>query len=172
VPIIFTPREITTIRETVTFDINNVHKMSVVIKGEGIPLKLELANSEQENVNFGVARVGTEVSKTVQLTNRSKRPVRVTLVEGEGDLKRSCVTFSPDEEIAIKPKEVVPIELNFKPSKRLPNFTGEIFMKFINGEKRKLLNVSGVSHGIEIKMMEEIVSFGGVVQGSHSSKQV
>lgn len=36
-------------------------------------------------------------------------------------------------------------------------------MKFANGELRKLLHVTGVSHGIEIKLMEEIISFGGVV---------
>jgi len=46
VPIIFTPRAIEKCKETVAFDINGIHKMSAVIKGEGIPLKLELENGE------------------------------------------------------------------------------------------------------------------------------
>lgn len=168
----FTPRAIETVKETVHFDINGIYKVSTVIKGEGIPLKLELASAEQEYVNFGVVRVGADVTKTVLLTNKSKRPVRLTLIDGENDLKRNAVTFIPDEEFPIKPKESIPIELRFQPKARLPTFNGEIFMKFANGETRKLLGATGVSHGIEIKLMEEIVSFGGVVQGSHSIKQV
>lgn len=99
----------------------------------------------------------------MQLTNKSKRPVRLTLIDHENELSRHAVTFKPSNEFLVRPKELVPIELKFRPQTRLPEFMGEIQMKFTNGELRKLLNASGVSHGIEIKLMEEIVSFGGVV---------
>jgi hypothetical protein len=42
IPIMFTPREMKTYQEKVTFDFNNLYKVDVIIKGEGIPLQLEL----------------------------------------------------------------------------------------------------------------------------------
>ena len=42
IPIVFTPREMIRYQETLTFDINSLNKIHVKIKGEGIPLKLEV----------------------------------------------------------------------------------------------------------------------------------
>ena len=37
-------------------------------------------------------------------------------------------------------------------------------------EPRKLVSLAGVSHGIEIKLMDEVVAFGSVVKGSRLSE--
>lgn len=39
-------------------------------------------------------------------------------------------------------------------------------------EPRKLLSLLGVSHGIELKLMDEVVAFGSVVEGSRLSKSL
>lgn len=39
-------------------------------------------------------------------------------------------------------------------------------------EPRKLLSLRGVSHGIELKLMEEVLPFGSVVSGSRLSKSL
>jgi Flagellar-associated PapD-like len=173
VPIIFTPREIMTYNNVVVFDINNVMKFQVVIKGEGTQVKLELASRDQETVDFGVSRVGVEKTKTVQLTNKSKRSINLTLVDGSGmdELKKHAMFFSPDTEISLKPKQTIPIEIGFKPKERLPPFTENLLAKFSNGETKKILSISGVCYGIELKLMEEVVSFGNVIIGSHQSKK-
>ena len=174
VPIIFTPREITNYSEVITFDINNVMKYQVTIKGEGVPVKLELASREQENIDFGVVRVGVEKTRTVQLTNKSKRSVNLTLVDGSGldELKKHAVFFTPDSEILLKPKQSIPIEITFKPKERLPPFNENLLAKFSNGETKKVLSIAGACHGIELKLMEEFASFGNVIMGSHQSKKV
>lgn len=46
IPITFTPRECVRYEQIVTFDINGLHKIDVVVKGEGTPFKLELDKSE------------------------------------------------------------------------------------------------------------------------------
>ena len=46
VPIIFTPRDIKSYREVITFDFNGLYKTDVVITGEGIPMIRELANPD------------------------------------------------------------------------------------------------------------------------------
>lgn len=174
VPILFTPRDINVYEETIEFDINNIHKVQVRVKGEGCPIKLELANRDQEIVDFGISRVNTEKTKIVQITNKSKRSVNFTLVDGSGmdTMKKHAILFAPDNEIVMKPKQTVPIEIGFKPKERQHPFTDDLLMKFDNGETRKLLTISGACHGIELKLMEEVVSFGVVIQGSNQSKAI
>jgi len=46
VPILFTPRECIKYNETIVLDINNLHKIEIKVKGEGIPLKIELEKTE------------------------------------------------------------------------------------------------------------------------------
>jgi hydrocephalus-inducing protein len=52
--------------------------MIVQIKGEGIPLKLELEKTEDQNIDFGVIRVGGDASRTVSLLNNSKKKIEIT----------------------------------------------------------------------------------------------
>jgi hypothetical protein len=42
IPIVFTPREYMRYDEDLIFDINGLNKIIVKVKGEGVPLKLEL----------------------------------------------------------------------------------------------------------------------------------
>lgn len=85
------------------------------------------------------------------------------------------LTFVPEinKEIILKPKETCPIAVHFRPRTRLPPFEHEICFK-IEGidEPRKFLTLSGVAHGIELKVMEEFVAFGNVVQNSHLTKYI
>jgi hypothetical protein len=46
IPIVFTPREIKSYQEKITFDFNNLYKVDVIIKGEGIPLLLDLKDPD------------------------------------------------------------------------------------------------------------------------------
>ena len=58
IPITFTPRECVKYEESVIVDINGLHKIDVRINGEGIPLKLELDKTEDQNIDFGVFTIG------------------------------------------------------------------------------------------------------------------
>lgn len=79
IPILFTPRALGPFQETVTFDFNNLYKVDVLVKGEGIPLQLELKDPDQAFLDFGIVSVGGDVTKTVPLVNRSKKPVTFKL---------------------------------------------------------------------------------------------
>ena len=78
VPIVFTPRDLLKYQEDIVFDINGLNKMIVKVKGEGIPLKLQLEKTEDQNIDFGVTRVGSEISRTVSLWNHSKKKIDIT----------------------------------------------------------------------------------------------
>ena len=62
-------------QETLTFDINSLNKIHVKIKGEGIPLKLEVEKTEDQNIDFGITKVGNEAHRTVTLVNHSKKKI-------------------------------------------------------------------------------------------------
>lgn len=73
--IIFTPREIKKYQETITFDFNNLYTIDVVISGEGIPMLLELQDPDQGFVDFGIVSVGGDITQTIPIINKSKKPI-------------------------------------------------------------------------------------------------
>lgn len=88
IPIIFTPREIQKYQEVICFDFNGIYKVEVEIKGEGIPMNLELVDPEQHIVDFGIIAKGSDLTKTVNLINKSRKPITFTLTsENPEDLK-------------------------------------------------------------------------------------
>jgi len=62
------------------------------------------------------------------------------------------------------------VEVRFNPKTRLPNFNLDILLEVPPNEPRKLISLHGVSHGIELKLMDEVVAFGSVVKGSRLTK--
>lgn len=72
----------------------------------------------------------------------------------------------------MKPREVLPVEVRFNPKVRLPNFNLDIMLEVEPNEPRKLISLHGVSHGIELKLMDEVVAFGSVVKGSRLTKSL
>jgi len=116
IPILFTPRDIKSYQETVTFDFNNLYKVDVLVKGEGIPLQLELKDPDQAFLDFGIVSVGGDVTKTVPLINKSKKPVTFKLRPSDASQFQKCnVAFAPDGEVTLKPREVLPLEVRFHP---------------------------------------------------------
>lgn len=108
VPIVFTPRDLKKYSEDIVFDINNgLNKMIVKIKGEGIPLKLELEKTEDQNIDFGVTHVGSESSRTVNVINNSKKKIEITFdVDNQlEELKKQFIQIIPSNSITINPRE-------------------------------------------------------------------
>ena len=130
--------------------------MIVKVKGEGIPLKLELQRTEDQNIDFGITKVGGQASRTVSLTNNSKKKIEITFDVDDQieDLKKQFIQIIPNTAVTINPREKYDIEISFKPTVRINSFKGDILYKIIeNQEKRKLLNVFTIAHGIQMKLM-------------------
>lgn len=72
--------------------------------------------------------------------------------------------------MTLKPRETVPIEVRYNPKNRMPNFNMDIMLNIKDNESKQLLQVQGVSHGIELKLMDEVIAFGSVVKGSRLTK--
>ena len=96
IPIIFTPREIKIYREVIWFDFNEIYKFDVEIKGEGIPMNLELVDPEQHIVNYGIVVKGSNLTKTVGIINKSRKLVAFALTsENPEILKKIWLSITP-----------------------------------------------------------------------------
>lgn len=171
VPIIFTPRVIKKYSETIKFDFNGLYTIDVTVTGEGIPMQLELVDPDQAVVDFGIVTVGADITRTVSLVNKSKQPVTFQLAPNNADqFKKCCLALTPDKEVTLRPREVVPVEIRYTPKNRMPNFDLEVMLNIKDNESRQLIQVQGTSHGIELKLMDAVIAFGSVVRNSRLTK--
>jgi hydrocephalus-inducing protein len=72
--------------------------------------------------------------------------------------------------VTLKPREVIPIEIRYAPKNRMPNFDLDVLLTIKDNESRSLIQVQGVSHGIEMKLMDAVAAFGSVVRNSRLTK--
>ena len=176
VPITFIPREFTKYEEDVIFDVNGLHNIAIKIKGEGVPLKLELEKSEHSNIDFGVVGVGADVTKVARLVNYGKRTISLNLnVQDQLEILRQkfAISIYPDKDFTLQPKEGIDIEVRFNPTNRIHQFKNELFYQIVeNKETYKLLNIMGCCHGIELKLHQDTVGFGSVVVNSKLTREI
>lgn len=76
--------------------------------------------------------VGGDVTKTVNLVNKSKKAISFKL-GCETEYENNAISFRKDQ-ITIKPKEVLPIEVRFNPKTRMPNFAHDICLHIEGNE--------------------------------------
>jgi len=175
IPFIFSPRDNIKYEEIVQFDINGLHKIDVKITGEGIPLRLELEKSEYTNIDFGIVGVQSDVTKTARLVNYGKKAITISfdLEEQKKNLEEKyAVTIVPEKAFTLGARESTDIEIRFNPQTRLHQFKHELLYQIVdNKETKKLLNIIGCCHGIELKMLEDTIGFGSVVLGSKVTKK-
>lgn len=133
------------------FNINNLHKVSIQIKGEGIPFKLEVENTEDQNIDLGIMKVGEEVHRIIPIINTSRRKIDITFDVGDQikELKKMCLDVSPLSDISINPRERKNIEISYYPTSRMHIFKTDLNYKILdNQEQRKLLGIQSAAYGI------------------------
>jgi hydrocephalus-inducing protein len=174
IPIVFSPREICEYMQRVEFSINEYTRTAVDIRGRGCPLRLEVAQIEMQNVDFGVVVGGEVPVRAVKLANRSARPVSFELVDENGELTDRAVTWAPGPGKAqtLKPKETCDVELRFAPTYSIKPFRFPLYARCNNGVEVKLFQVAGTGHSTEVRLSEQSLFFGNVVVGSQASRSM
>jgi hypothetical protein len=90
---------------------------------------------------MGIVSIGGDVTKTVNLINKSRRSLEFNL-ECKTDYEKNSITFTETETTTLKPKEVLPIEVRFNPKARMTDFAHEILLHIDgNDESRKLFTI-------------------------------
>jgi len=168
IPIVFSPRDVCEYMHRVEFSINEYTRTAVDIRGRGCPLRLEVADAEMQNIDFGVVTGGEVPVRTVKLANRSARQVSFELVDEKRELTDRAVAWTPGPGTTqtLKPKESCDVELRFAPTHRITPFRFPLYARCNNGFEVKLLQVAGTGHSTEVRLSEQSLFFGSVVVGS------
>lgn len=172
----FAPTENRKYKETVPFEINGLYKINVVVTGEGTPLKLDLKDPEMQAVNFGQVRVAGSASRNVTLVNSSKKTVTFSLSKPPrataGPLDKYLTVYPAyGQEVSLRPRDAMRIELVFEPEQRMPVFNSEILIT-AHGVTRRLLELAGACHGVGMRLESDKVPFGNVIQHSSLTRKV
>jgi hydrocephalus-inducing protein len=171
VPIRFFPRDITLYHETLEFEINALEKVQVQITGEGAPAKLELVDQVQATINFGAVSINQEVTKQVQVVNRSKIDLDYSLEKAVALLAPHNVSMGRTVTGTLRPRQVGLIDLTFRPSQRIRPFNEEIQVEYA-GITHPLFGVNGAGHGVELKMDTDTLIFGDTVVNSKVTRKL
>lgn len=139
-------------------------------------MNLELKDPDQAYTNLGIVSVGQEVIRTVSLINRSLKTVKFKVLPADKKEFAGCaLTMTPIEAqtVVLKPKELHHVEIKFRPKERIKPFEHDIMLQ-VEGieETTKMCTVSGVAHGIELRLMDEVAAFGSVVVDSRLTKYI
>ncbi len=170
IPLAFLPREAVAYFDVLKLEINGLTVIDVPITGEGSEFKLE---AESQSVNFGALRIEQTVYKTLKLTNKSKMATPLHLGSSNclSALNSIGITISNWRDVVLKPKSSVLIELKFQPHRRISAFSEDICYEFF-GNSRPLFIVSGSCQGTEVKLENDTLPFGAVVQKSLTTRKL
>ncbi|KAJ3226665.1 hypothetical protein HK099_004409 [Clydaea vesicula] len=169
----FFPRNSVSYFEKIKFEVNSYSVMELELHGEGTSFKLDLVSPEFRIVNFGAVRVGHSVSRQIKLINRSIIPANFNLgpVATLESLSNRSITLSQNHDIILRPKGILTLDLKFQPLQRISPFCEEIFVE-TPGHQKQLFVLQGACQGIDIKLENDILPFGAVVQKSYTTRRI
>lgn len=84
-----------------------------------------MKDPDHQTTDLGTVSVGGNASRVVPIINRSSKSVKFRIHPANQEAFDKCfmtISTSDKNEMTLKPKETLPIEIKFKPKIRLPNF--------------------------------------------------
>ncbi|KAJ3408149.1 hypothetical protein HDU80_006663 [Chytriomyces hyalinus] len=171
--IAFYPKEAISYSEVIKVEINGLSTMNVCVTGVGADFKVEMLQPDSKNINFGAIRVGHVVSRSIKLVNKSIIPAKFHLGPASAveSLINHCIGLSQIDDFILRPKGVAVIELRFSPQARIAPFAEELFLE-APGISKPLCLVSGACQGIEVKLENDTLPFGAIVQKSFTTRRI
>ena len=174
VPIVLNLRKIGKFNQNANFVINGSYDIKCNIKGEGVPLSIELENPQDINSDFGTLKPHQNVSKQIKILNHSKVPINMNF-----DINKQLANFfhygliiNPSS-VYIPSKSNETLEIRFNPKQRLTNFNHQLQYDLKESDQQfNLLNIKGACFGIEIKIIDDCIDFGSVVVNSALTKKL
>ncbi|KAI8900319.1 hypothetical protein BC833DRAFT_523632 [Globomyces pollinis-pini] len=167
---IFYPKDSIIYNETIKFEINGLSIVEIPVCGEGSEFKVE---AETSSVNFGALRIGNNMMRSVKIVNKSKITTSFNIgpTNTISHLQNFGLSFLHSNEIILRPKASLSLDIKFHPHKRIPAFSEEIAIEF-HGNSKPLFMVTGACQGTEVRLENDTLPFGAVVQKSFTIRRL
>ncbi|PNH08880.1 Hydrocephalus-inducing protein [Tetrabaena socialis] len=169
----FKPRGASAARLSLPLEINGLYTVHVEAKGEGSPLRVEVANPAQRAVNFGPVSAGGSATRVVSVVNRGRTPATLSLAPSAQLLARCSLDVipAPGTELVLRPRESADLTFFFRPPARMRPFTEELLVNLC-GVPTPLATLTGACLGTELRLASDSLPFGPVVLGSRAVKRL
>jgi hypothetical protein len=172
----FQPKEAQRYSEIISIDFaNNFPPMTIRLEGEGAPFKVEPLSQDMQELSLGAISVGSSITKTVKLINRGLLTEKFQLgtQQNRKSLKLLNVNMrhSAGEQVVLKPRGILSIEIEFAPKTRMCPFSETIYIQ-TETEVLPVFTIQGESLGIEIKLDTNIINFGSCVIKSSATRRL
>ncbi|XP_046386766.1 hydrocephalus-inducing protein homolog [Ischnura elegans] len=169
IPIIFCPQDYVKYRAVIPFTINGRWKRSVIIKGQAVPLKLELVHARDLAIEFKAVKAGDIVSKIVPVTSKTLVPIVVHFgLSDETDCEENWnrMTILPNSAVTLSKGEVIDVIVTFSPVHRMRRFTDKV-VAFVDDlpEEHPLFVCHATCEEVDIILNNPCVQFGRVPKG-------
>lgn len=169
----FRPRAATPCSLSLPLEINGLYTLHVEAKGEGSPLRVEVANPAHRAVNFGpVGNCGSS-TRVVPIINRGRTTASLSLAPSAELLARCAIDVipAPTSDIVLRPRESADLTFFFRPTDRMRPFTEELVVSLC-GVPTPLATLTGACLGTELRLASDSLPFGPVVLGSRAVKRL
>lgn len=174
VSVVLNLRDIGKFNQTANFIINGNHVIKCAIKGEGVPLSIELENPQDIDLDYSTLKPGQTASRSTRIINNSKVPVQLSFnVNNQlATFFNMGLTVNPSS-LYIPQKSGSNVEIIFNPKQRISNFNVPLIYELTESSQQfELLKVKGACFGIELKVVEDSINFGPVVINSALTKKL
>ncbi|XP_029009061.1 hydrocephalus-inducing protein homolog isoform X2 [Betta splendens] len=173
VPLTFSPREAGHYHEKLPFILNSCVTKYVDILGQGIEMKLEVQDPKQKKVKLGSVMLGQKIKKQIVVVNRSLLDLSFSLVLSTNTpLDPKDLTISPLGELSLNASGgSCKVEIQFSPRQHIAPFTAELQAQFA-GLFHPLLTIQGCCQDVEVKLDQDYLAFGAVVQRCQARKRI
>lgn len=173
VPISFSPSALCRFDEMIPFEINGLYTVNVCLMGQGVPLKLQLEDPEEQHlVCFGALKLNEEQTKTIGIVNCSMRAVDLEICETKpGAFAAQFLEVKPAGAVSLGPRERMSVSITYSPRVRRPSFS-EMLQVGIYGWKMPMATITGACQAVDVKLDTETLLFGSVCCLCTVSKRV
>ncbi|EFJ42226.1 hypothetical protein VOLCADRAFT_67248 [Volvox carteri f. nagariensis] len=154
-------------------EINGLYTVHVEARGEGSPLRVEVANPAHRAINFGPVAASGSATRVVPVTNRGRTTVTLNLGPSAELLARCAIDVIPGSttDVLLRPRETTDLTFFFRPTARMRPFTEELLVSLC-GVTTPLATLTGACLGTELRLASDSLPFGPVVLGSRVVKRL
>lgn len=158
---------------SLSIEINGLYTVHVEAKGEGSPLRVEVANPAHRAINFGPVAQGSSSTRVISVINRGRTTAILNLTPSADLLARCGINVIPalSTEVLLRPRENIDLTFFFRPSTRMRPFTEELLVNLC-GVATPLATLTGACLGTELRLASDSLPFGPVVLGSRAVKRL
>ncbi|XP_028313928.1 hydrocephalus-inducing protein homolog [Gouania willdenowi] len=172
VPFTFYPHEARQYNTKIPFILNSCVTKEVDILGQGVEIKLEVAEARHRKVKLRTLMAGQKVKKQVVVVNRSRLDLHFSLVlNANTPVNPKDLSVSPMGKLKLKSNGSCKVDILFSPRQHILPFTAELLAD-LSGFLHPLLTIDGCCQDVKVLLDLVQLSFGAVVLGCKAKKTI